>query len=91
MNRELELMRGIFGYAVKLGLMINDPSDGIERRRVVQAQMQIPTRDQFKQLVAVIRASDGRTESIRKAQPSADLVELLAYSGCRLSEATSIR
>lgn len=91
MNRELELMRGVFGYAVKLGLMLKNPAEDLERRRVVQAQMQIPTRDQFKQLVAAIRASDGRADSIRKAQPGADLVELLAFSGCRLSEATSIR
>lgn len=91
MNCELELMRGVFGYAVKLGLMLKNPAEDLERRRVVQAQMQIPTRDQFKQLVSAIRASDGRADSIKKAQPGADLVEFLAFSGCRLSEATSIR
>lgn len=61
-------MRGVYGYAVKPGLMLKNPAEGLERRRAVQAQMQIPTRDQFKQLVAAIRASDGRAESIRKAQ-----------------------
>ena len=91
MHREPELRRGVFGYAEKLGLMLKHPAEDLERRRVVQAPMQIPTRDQFKQFVATIRASDGRADRIRKSQPGADLVEFLAFSGCRLSEATSIR
>lgn len=91
MNRELELMRAVFDYAIKLGLILNNPAADIERRRVVQAQIQIPTREQFRKLVAAIRESDGRADSMKKAKSGADLVELLAYSGCRLSEATSLR
>jgi len=91
MNRELELMRGVFRYAMKLGLILSDPSDDLERRRVTQAPVQIPSREQFKQLVAAIRASDGRLDSQRKAKAGADLVELLAYSGCRLGEAVNLR
>lgn len=91
MNRELELMRNVFGYAVKIGLLLNNPAEGIERRRVVQAKIQIPSREQFKALVAAIRESDGREDSKHKARPGADLVELLAYSGCRLTEGTSLR
>ena len=91
MNRELELMRSIFAYAVKLGLMLKNPADDIQRRKVVQAAIQIPTKDQFKSLVNAIRVSDGRPDSQRKASSGADLVELLAYSGCRLHEATSLR
>ena len=33
--------------------------------------------------------SDGRPDSQRQAKAGADLVELLAYSGCRIQEATS--
>ncbi len=90
-NRELELMRAVFGYAVKLGLILKNPAEDIPRRRVVQAEIQIPTREQFRALVAAIRESDGRPDSKKKAKAGADLVELLAYSGCRLSEATSLR
>lgn len=90
MNRELELMRAVFAYAVKLGLMLKNPAEDIERRRVVQAKIQIPTLEQFRRLVAAIRESDGREDSKRKATPGADLVELLAYSGCRLTEGTSL-
>jgi integrase len=91
MNRELELMRAVFAYAVKLGLMLKNPAEDIERRRVVQAKIQIPTREQFKKLTAAIRESDGREGSKIKAKFGADLVELLAYSGCRLAEATSLK
>ena len=91
MNRELELMRAVFAYAVKLGFLMQNPADDIARRRVVHAQIAIPTREQFRNLVTAIRESDGRADSKEKAQPGADLVELLAYSGCRLGEATSLR
>lgn len=91
MNRELELMRTVFAYAIKLGLILSNPAEDLKRRKVVQAQIQIPTREQFKKLVVAIRESDGREDSKAKSKPGADLVELLAYSGCRLSEATSMR
>jgi integrase len=51
----------------------------------------VPTREQFQTLIATIRQSDGRKDSQQKAKPGADLVELLAYSGCRVAEATSLR
>jgi integrase len=91
MNRELELMRAIFAYGVKLGLLLKNPAEDIERRRVIHQQMQIPTRDQFRRLIATIRESDGRADSQARARHGATLVELLAYSGCRLSEATALR
>lgn len=91
MNRELELMKSVFTYAVKNGLILRNPAEDLERRRVVPATITIPTREQFKQLIAAIRQSDGRLDSQAKSKPGADLVELLAYSGCRLTEGTSIR
>ena len=91
MIHELNAMRNVFDYAVSLGLILNNPATGIQRRKIIRAPMTIPTRDQFKSLVAAIRESDGRLDSQKKAKAGADLVELLAYSGCRLAEATSIR
>ena len=52
--------------------------------------MTIPAREQFRRLVETIRESDGREFSQKMAAEGADLVELLAYSGCRLNEAISI-
>lgn len=91
MAYELSTMRALFDYALKLGLMLTNPAKDIKRPKIVQQPMTVPTREQFRKLVEAIRFSDGRAESQRKAKPGADLVELLAYSGCRLREATSIR
>lgn len=91
MAHELNTMRAVFEYAIGLGLMLSNPAKHIKRKKVVQAQIVIPTREQFKKLIQAIRESDGREDSQKKAKPGADLVELLAYSGCRVAEATSIR
>ncbi len=90
MAHELNTMRAVFDYAVRLGLMLTNPAKEIKRRKVIQAPIIIPTREQFRNLVAAIRQSDGRPDSQKKAKPGADLVELLAYSGCRLGEAVTL-
>lgn len=91
MAHELNAMRNVFDYAVQLGLMLSNPAKDIKRRKVVQQAIVIPTKEQFKNLVATIRESDGRAGSQRQAKDGADLVELLAYSGCRIHEAASIK
>jgi integrase len=91
MAHELNTLRNVLDYAVRLGLMLSNPAKDIKRRRILQAPIVVPTREQFKNLVAAIRASDGRADSQKKAKPGADLVELLAYSGCRIQEATALR
>ncbi len=90
MAHELNAMRAVFDYAVEHGLMLSNPAKKIKRRKVVQSAMVVPTREQFRQIVDAIRASDGREDSQRKAAPGADLVELLAYSGCRIHEAVTL-
>ena len=87
---ELNAMRGIFDYAVRLGLMLANPAKDIKRRRIVQARISVPSRQQFREIIAAIRESDGRPDSRAKAKAGADFVELLAYSGCRLNEAASL-
>ena len=91
MAHELNAMRAVFDYAIDAGLMLSNPAKKIKRKRIVQTPIVIPTREQFRNLIAAIRESDGRLDSQQKAKPGADLVELLAYSGCRLGEGTSLR
>ena len=88
---ELNTMNGIFSFAVRQGLILANPARHIQRRKIPQARSTIPTREQFQQLVAAIRHSDGRLGSQRQAKGGADLVELLAYSGCRIAEARALR
>lgn len=91
MAHELNVMRAVFEYALSLGLMLSNPARHIKRKKVVTARIEIPTKEQFKKLLETVRQSDGRADSQMKSRPGADLVELLAYSGCRLNEGASIR
>jgi integrase len=88
---ELNTMRAVLEYATRLGLMLVNPAKEIKRRKILQARITVPTRQQFRDILAAIRESDGRKDSQAKARKGADFVELLAYSGCRLHEATCLR
>lgn len=89
-SHELGVMKRVFDYAVERGLILGNPASHIRRRKIPQAEIAVPTREQFQELIAAIRASDGRASSQKKAAPGANLIELLAYSGMRLGEATSL-
>jgi integrase len=89
--QELDAMRAMFGYAKEQGLILRNPAQSIKRKRIVAAKIEVPTREQFRELFAAIRFSDGRAQSQAVAKDGADLVELLAYSGCRLDEARNIK
>lgn len=90
MLKELHVLRPIFSYAVRLGLMLTNPAADIRPHKFVDKPMVVPSREQFRCLIAAIRQSDGREDSQHKAKPGADLVELLAYSGCRIAEAGAL-
>ena len=78
---ELETMRNVFTYALKHGLILSSPATTIKRPKVSNSKVVIPSREQFTQLVAQIRQSDGRADSQRKSKAGADLVQFLAFSG----------
>jgi integrase len=87
---ELSTMKGVFDHAARQGLVLTNPAGHIKRRKIIPAKITVPSRDQFQKLVAAIRLSDGRVDSQRKAKAGANLVELLAYSGCRVAEAAAL-
>jgi len=84
---ELDTMNAVFKYAVAHGLILANPAAGIKRKRISNRKLQTPSREQFQQIIAEIRKSDGRSDSQEKARNGADLVEFLGYSGARLGEA----
>ena len=81
---ELNAMRAVFAFALEHGMILRSPAAGIKRRRIVSKPTNVPTREQFQQAVAAIRAEP-------RERGGADLIELLAYSGMRLREATALR
>lgn len=84
-NKEIGTLRLILGYACRDGLLLDNPASHIETRTQRKAEVVIPTREQFRTLIAKVREMDARAEA------GADLVELLSYSGMRLAEGTSLR
>ena len=83
-NHERTFLVAVFNYAMREGLMATNPALTLVRRKMPKHKVIIPTKEQFATLVKTIRAYDNR------AWDGADLVEILAYSGMRLSEATNM-
>jgi len=83
-NIERETLIQVLDYAMREGLILENPARVVERRKQHQARVVIPSKAQFKTLLDTLRQSDARYHE------AADLCELLAYSGCRLAEATAM-
>jgi integrase len=84
-NKERDVLQAILRYGCRDGLLLDNPALHIERRKVAKTHLIIPTREQFRLLVEKLRSLDVRADG------AAHLIELLAYSGMRLTEATSLK
>ncbi len=89
--QELDTLKLVLDYAVQRGLLLGNPANGIKRRKLVQAEIQVPSLEQFHKLIGALRDLDNSLGTQGKGKDAADLIELLAYSGCRVAEATAIR
>jgi integrase len=78
-NADLDVLRRILDYACKHGLLLENPAREITRRKLSKEKLVVPTKEQFRRVLETMRKNTGKD--------SADLVEFLAYSGCRLGEA----
>ena len=88
---ELGTMNLVFGFAIKRGLLLFNPASHVDRKPFEKYEIQVPSRDQFKKLIAAMRDAEGTFGSQGKGSGAADFVELLAYSGCRQAEASALR
>lgn len=84
-NKKLETLRLVLEHAKREGLVLENAAETLKRRKLPKGKMEIPTKEQFRALLETLRTSGARH------QTAADLVELLAFSGMRLSEGTSLR
>jgi integrase len=85
-NNTVDSLRHIFDVATKRGLISRNPALEVPKVKVRQKKLELPSSEQFKELVEAIRSSGSAT-----SQGNGDLVEFMAYSGCRVSEAASVR
>lgn len=84
-NNERDTIIGILNYAKREGLLLDNQALVLRRRKMGRTNIVIPSKAEFEKLVRTLHGLDVRY------QPGADLVELLAYSGMRLAEATGLR
>jgi integrase len=85
-NIEVETLKQIFVYARDtLRIILDSPVEGLKRKKEPKAGIMIPSQEQFRALVNELRSGH------RSTGEAADLVEFLAYSGCRVAEARGVR
>ena len=85
-NITRDTLRLILEYAVEHGMLLENTARSLKRRKEGKSALLIPTVEQFRAILAQMRSADGK----RDGEPSANLIEFLALSGCRISEATSM-
>jgi integrase len=85
-NNTVDSLRHIFTIAINRGLIARNPALAISKVKVPQRKLDLPSSDQFRNVVELIRTAGSAT-----SEGCGDLVEFLAYSGCRISEAGRVR
>jgi integrase len=81
-NITVDTMRKVFGLAIETGLTNRNPALKITKLKVSPKKLTLPSREQFHAIIDAIRSTGAWC-----ASDAADLVEFLAYSGCRITEA----
>lgn len=84
-NNTVGTFRLILDVALEAGARYDNPAKHIKRVRVRQKHLQLPSHENFLKLVETIRKNDGGWN-----HRCADLVEFLAYSGCRKGEGARV-
>jgi len=85
-NSALSVVRAALDMAVNDKIIVENPADGLTYRKRNKPIRLTPTFEQFKQIVADIRAQRFN----REAEQSADFVEFLGLAGLGQAEAASI-
>lgn len=81
-NNAIDFFRALFELGIKAGVIFHNPTLELGKMKPRSKHLELPTREQFAQLVKTMRTAGGRF-----SQASADLIEFLAYSGARINEA----
>lgn len=84
-NNSIHALRKVFEHAIDAGALYRNPAASLERARVRDVKIDLPSRAQFHEIVRHVRESDHRT-----AKDAANTLEFLAYSGCRIGEARRV-
>jgi integrase len=84
-NNTLDGLRNVFRLAKDLGIIYSDPTARIERLRIRQKRLALPSRTQFAEIVERVA-----TAGAGQSRHCADFVQGLAFTGVRKSEANCL-
>ena len=84
-NNTVGTLRQILKITVDAGARYGNPASEIKKVKIRQKILKLPEHDQFPALVQTVRKAGGRF-----SQDCGDLIEFLAYSGARKSEAARV-
>jgi integrase len=84
-NNTVGTLKQILDISIEAGARYDNPAVHIKRKKIRLKPLQLPSQKQFLKLLTAVRNSEGGW-----AERCADLVEFLAYSGCRKGEAARI-
>jgi integrase len=84
-NNTLDTLRHIFQLGIDRGVIFKNPAEKIGKVKVAQKKLELPSATQFNDLVQEIE-----NNGTWCARDCSDMVQFLAYSGCRISEAINI-
>lgn len=85
-NQCLRFLRWAFDVVVEYSNRFDNPANAIEWKREKPEKPRLPEQAEFKRLVEAVRGC-GWPE----AEESAQFIEFLAFTGCRLTEAINVR
>jgi integrase len=85
-NNTLDTLRHIFELGVDRGLIHSNAAAAVGKVKVTPKKLQLPTREQFTELLKAVEASGAWCK-----QECADLIRFLAFSGCRITEASHVQ
>ena len=86
-NKELETLNHLIRYAWDVkGILLDNPAEKVRNRKAAVTTIGIPSKDQFRGIVAELR---NEPQAVRSG--AAVFAEFLAYSGLRLDEGREVR
>ena len=84
-NIDRETLISVLQYAEEEGIILDNPARVVKKRKLAKTDLRIPSLDHLQRILKHLRSLDVRYHR------SADLVELLAWSGMRKAEANALR
>jgi integrase len=85
-NNTVDTLRQIFEVCIDFGLATHNPAYRLQKITPKPKELSLPSQGEFKRIVEEIRGAEGAV-----SMGCADMVEFLAYSGCRKEEAAGVR